>query len=200
MKNGADFLLSGFALLINGKKKNIKDALPLDQEILLSGSFSFPNKAACVSVLFQKITLDTICYSQPKEGVKIYPGDKHAFELSDEEATILESLSFKKKSNELCMMFGSMEVDCRNVPSGKTPLKLKNQNKVYKSFVNTLHRYVKNSWKELYYQTQTKLYFDLLWSAKKRIDQGDYVFYSSHGPISLFDIQAQLGVLQTYSP
>jgi hypothetical protein len=42
------------------------------------------------------------------------------------------------------MMFGEMEVDCRNVPSGKTALKTANENKLYERFITLINTYLEN--------------------------------------------------------
>ena len=192
--------LSGFSFLINGKTKKIKDSIPLNQETMLSWSFSFPNKAACVSLVFWKITLDTLCYPQPKEGETIYADGKRDFVLSSAEQSLISSVALKKIGNTMCAFYGNLQIDCNNIPSGKTALKTKNENKLYESFIKILQPYLQNTRSEIFYDSNIHPYFTLLRTAKKNISAGVVHVQTSHGDVPVYDLSAQLHVIETFSP
>ena len=192
--------LSGFSFLINGKTKKIKDSIPLNQETILSWSFSFPNKAACVSLVFGKTTLDTLCYPQPKEGESIYADGRRDFTLSSSEQSLISSVALKKIGNTMCAFYGNLQIDCNSIPSGKTALKTKNENKLYESFINILQPYLQQNRWNVFYQSNVYPYFTLLWTAKKNISAGLVDVQTSHGAVPVYDLSAQLHVMETFSP
>ena len=192
--------LSGFSFLINGKTKKIKDSIPLNQETILSWSFSFPNKAACVSLVFWKTTLDTICYPQPKEGETIYADGRKDFVLNPAEQSLISSVALKKIGNTMCAFYGNLQIDCNSIPSGKTALKTKNENKLYESFINILQPYLQQNRWNVFYQSNVYPYFTLLWAAKKNISAGLVDVQTSHGAVPVYDLSAQLHVIETFSP
>lgn len=192
--------LSGFSFLINGKTKKIKDSIPLNQETILSWSFSFPNKAACVSLVFQKTTLDTICYPQPKEGETISADGKRDFILNSAEQSVISSVALKKIGNTMCAFYGNLQIDCNSIPSGKTALKTKNENKLYESFINILQPYLQQNRWNVFYQSNVYPYFTLLRAAKKNISAGLVDVQTSHWAVPVYDLSAQLQVIETFSP
>ena len=199
VQSGGNFL-SGFSLSINGKKKKIKDSLPMGEETILSWSLGLVNKAACVSLLFQDQTLDTLCYPQPKEGETIYADGKEDFVLNPQEQVVISDVALKTIGNTMCAFYGNMQIDCNNIPSGKTALKTKNENKLYESFIKVLQPYLQQSWAEVFYSSDVHSYFTLLWASKKDISAGQNQISTSHGDVPVYDISAQLHVIETYSP
>lgn len=200
VQSGGSFLMTGFSFLINGKTKKIKDSIPLNQETMLSWNFSFPNKAACVSLVFGKITLDTLCYPQPKEGETIYADGRRDFVLNSAEQSVISSVALKKIGNTMCAFYGNLQIDCNSIPSGKTALKTKNENKLYESFINILQPYLQQNRWNVFYQSNVYPYFTLLWAAKKNISAGLVDVQTSHGAVPVYDLSAQLHVIETFSP
>ncbi|MCX6823134.1 MAG: hypothetical protein NTX91_04050 [candidate division SR1 bacterium] len=200
VQSGNNFGMTGFSFLINGKKKVIRDQIPIGEETILSGSFSFPNKAACVSLVFQTRTFDTICYPQPKEGETIYADGKRDFVLSSAEQSLVSSVALKKIGNTMCAFYGNLQIDCNTIPSGKTAIKTEKENKLYESFINILQPYLQQNWGNVFYQSQVYPYFTLLRAAKKNISAGLVNVPTSHGAVSVYDLSAQLHVMETFSP
>jgi hypothetical protein len=191
--------ISGFYLEINGKKKSIKTGLEIGKENILSGSLWLLNKAACVAFGYSWIILDNLCYAQPQEGQKIFADGSQVFQVTDQEQEVLDTLSFKTKWNQLCMMLGEMEVDCRNIPSWKTALKTTNENKLYEKFISLVESYLKDQWKDLYYNSDIQTYFTFLRADKKTIKAGIPDVVTSHGNVAAYDLQSQIHILETYS-
>lgn len=199
MKNVGGFLMTGLSFIINGKTKKIKDSIPLNQEIVLSGSFSFPNKASCVSLVLQEKVLSTICYPQPKDGETIYADGKRSFVLTQEEQSLLSAVALKKIGNTMCAFWWNIQIDCNNIPSGKTALKTKQENRMYKSFINLLQPYLKEHWSTIFYESKVYPYFSLLRAAKKNISAGIGQISTSHGQVPVYDIQEQIRIIEDFS-
>jgi hypothetical protein len=98
-----------------------------------------------VSLVFQKTTLDTLCYPQPKEGETIYADGRRGVVLNSAEQSVISSVALKKIGNTMCAFYGNLQIDCNSIPSGKTALKTKNENKLYESFINILQPYLQQN-------------------------------------------------------
>jgi len=59
--------------------------------------------------------------------------------------------------------------------------------------------YLKDNWKELYYNPELQTVFSLFRSAKKSISKGNTSVETSHGKIDVYAIDKQLLFIQTYS-
>lgn len=193
-------LLSGFSLSINGKKKIIRDRLPIGEETILSWNLGLLNKASCVSLVFQTQTLATLCYPQPKEGETIYADGTKDFILDPVEQSLLSSFSLKTIGTTMCAFYGDIQIDCNNIPSGKTALKTKNENKLYESFIKILQTYLQQNRWDVYYQSNVYPYFTLLRASKKDISAWSSSRTTPYGEVPVYDISAQIQLLETYSP
>ncbi|MEI8092204.1 MAG: hypothetical protein WCG98_08720 [bacterium] len=89
--------------------------------------------------------MDTICYPQPKEGETISADGKRDFILNSAEQSVISSVALKKIGNTMCAFYGNLQIDCNSIPSGKTALKTKNENKLYESFINILQPYLQQN-------------------------------------------------------
>lgn len=87
------------------------------------------------------------------------------------------------------MMYEDMQVDCRKLPSTKTALKTKNENKLYKQFTSLLYEYLQNDLKDIYYQSELSSYFRLFFAAKSGLADG-----------TIYDLSTQLVQMQNEAP
>jgi hypothetical protein len=60
-------------------------------------------------------------------------------------------------------------MDCHNPTVSKTSIKLKNENKLYKNYINLIQSYLQNQRKTLWYESDITKYFKTFSDAKKAL-------------------------------
>ena len=193
-------LSQGFSLRIGTSKKKINQIVHIGQENILSWSLWLVNKAACVSLFYQEEELTKFCYGTPKEGQKIYSSDQWLEETPQEDLTILNTLQLKKIDNKLCIWYKDKSFLCKNIPAGKAALKIIQEQKLYKWFASLVKQYIVASWKDLYYATPLKTYFDLVAENKKLIAKWMTHVDIYGQSVLVTDLKQQLKILQTTLP
>ncbi|HOQ79112.1 MAG TPA: thermonuclease family protein, partial [Candidatus Absconditabacterales bacterium] len=166
-------LADGFYLKIGSAKKKLNGMLVPDQEILVTGNFSLPNKAACVEIGYKNIIFDKFCYPHPTEGQKFLVSNGVLESIVDDDFGILKTAKLQNFGNQVCLTYGGQKFYCKNMPYSKLSTKRLNQNKLYKEYFDVFEEYLKSNWRVMYYNSEIKNYFDLLNQIEKAISNGD---------------------------
>jgi hypothetical protein len=193
-------LSQGFTLRIGTSKKKINGIVHIGQENILSWSLGLVNKAACISLFYNEQELTKFCYKKPKEGQKIYSSAQWLEETPQENLDILNGLQLKKIGNQLCIWYKEQSFLCKRIPASKPELKATQEQKMYKWFASLIKQYIVNNWKNLYYDTPIKEYFDLIAKNKKLIAQwiSQVDIYGQSIPIT--DLKQQLKIFESTLP
>lgn len=192
-----------FSILINGRTKRAISWNPIAGEIYrLTGSFTLPNTASCVSLLYIDTLLDTFCYPQTKEGIIYNKNAQTLLALTDAELTLLNTTKLTRFNNRLCLTLSDVTIKCRAVPAGKLATRQMEELKLSRNYITMLHNYLYNHWQLIYFNSDIISYKTLFDASKK--DIGWSKFTRSYGserlPISdiqtRFQLQYQQPLLQ----
>lgn len=160
-------LWSWFHLLINGKnKKRISWQLMPGSANKIYGNFSFPNDHGCVSIMQEKILIDSFCYEKREEWTIFAKNNTILEAIAPEELTLLKNIKFIQKWNQRCISYENTLLKCRNIPRSKTDSFLKTESRMYRQAFKVLEKIIKDKYTPLYYQTEIKEFFDLLKEGK----------------------------------
>ena len=177
-----------FSLLINGKtKKKLAWNLTANQSITIKWTFSLPNSASCVSLLYSWVEIDKFCYSKASDGVKFNSDNSSVHEIPEEELAIVKKITLVKQWDKLCVSYNKTIFSCKKIPNSTTE-KNKKQLSMQNTFISQLEKYIKSNYSMLYYDSNIKDYFELHSSAKKAIKSWDVDFVRKERKISLTDI------------
>jgi len=177
-----------FSLLINWKtKKKLVWNLVPNQKITIKWSFSLPNSASCVSLLYKWEELDNFCYWKASDGVKFNSNNTLVHEIPAEELAIVKKITLVKKWDKLCVSYNKTLFSCKSIPNSTTE-KNKKLLSMQNSYISEIQKYLKNNYSMLYYNSELKEYFDLYSMAKKTIKSWDYQFERNWKIIPVNDV------------
>jgi len=179
-----------FSLLINDKtKKKLVWNLVSNQNITIKWSFSFPNSASCVSLLFRWEEIDKFCYSKASDGVKFSSDNSSVHEIPAEELAIVKKITLVKNGDKLCISYNKTQFSCKSIPNSTTE-KNKKQLSMQNTFISELEKYIRSNYAMIYYDSNLKDYFELYSNAKKVIKSGDYLIYREWKGIQINNISS----------
>ena len=179
-----------FSLLINWKtKKKLVWSLTPNQKITIKWSFSFPNSASCVSLLYKWEELDKFCYSKASDGVKFNSNNTSVREISAEELAIVKKITLVRQWDKLCISYNKTKFSCKSIPNSTTE-KDKKLLSMQNNYISELEKYLKNNYSMMYYNSQLKEYFDLYSDAKKAIKAWSGEFTRNDSNISVTNISS----------
>jgi hypothetical protein len=175
-------------LLINDKtkKKLVWNLIP-NQNIIIKWSFSLPNSASCVSLLYQWAELDKFCYWKASDWMRFNSNNTSVREIPAEELAIVKKITLVKKWDKLCVSYNKTLFSCKSIPNSTTE-KNKKLLSMQNSYIAEIQKYLKNNYSMLYYNSKLKEYFDLYSSAKKTIKSWNYQFERGWKIIPVNDI------------
>ena len=177
-----------FSLLINDKtKKKLVWNLVPNQNIIIKWSFSLPNSASCVSLLYQWAELDKFCYWKASDWMRFNSNNTSVREIPAEELAIVKKITLVKKWDKLCVSYNKTLFSCKSIPNSTTE-KNKKLLSMQNSYIAEIQKYLKNNYSMLYYNSKLKEYFDLYSSAKKTIKSWNYQFERGWKIIPVNDI------------
>ncbi len=179
-----------FSLLINDKtkKKLLWNLIP-NQKISIKWSFSMPNTASCVSLLFQWKELDRFCYWKASDWVKFNSDNTSVHEIPAEELAIVKKITLVKLWDKLCVSYNKTLFSCKSIPNSTTEKNSK-QLSMQNTFIAQLQSYLKSNYSMMYYDSDLKDYFDLYSEAKKAIKAGSGNFVRWEKQISVTNISS----------
>lgn len=183
---------SNFHLQIGSKHKSITATLLANKTKTIAGNFSFPNKSACVSVVYHTDILDTFCYENPKEWELFTHKNGVLERLSTIDLFILQKSSLKKinKAGEdkICLTYNKQTIYCKQYAfSSKDPDELK----LYKNYVNVLNAYLSTNRPTLFYNSPLQYYRQLLQQDKTKIHNKQKTISRYGKEFKSYDIEAQ---------
>ena len=170
-----------FSLLINDKtKKKLVWNLISNQKITIKWSFSFPNSASCVSLLFRWEEIDKFCYSKASDGIKFSSDNTSVHEIPAEELSIVKKITLVKRWDKLCVSYNKTLFSCKSIPNSTTE-KNKKLLSMQNTYITQLQNFIKSKYSTIYYDSEIKDYFDLYSEAKKAIKawSGGFVWHDS---------------------
>ena len=177
-----------FSLLINWKtKKKLVWSLVPNQKITIKWSFSLPNSASCVSLLYKWEELDKFCYSKASDGVRFNLNNTSVREIPAEELAIVKKIKLVRQDDKLCVSYNKTLFSCKKIPNSTTE-KDKKLLSMQNSYITQIQKYLKNNYSMLYYNSELKEYFDLYSTAKKTIKSWNYQFERNGKTIAVNDI------------
>lgn len=177
-----------FSLLINWKtKKKLVWNLVPNQKITIKWSFSLPNSASCVSLLYKWEELDKFCYSKASDGVRFNSNNTSVHEIPAEELAIVKKIKLVKQGDKLCISYNKTQFSCKKIPNSTTE-KNKKLLSMQNSYITQIQKYLKNNYSILYYNSELKEYFDLYSLAKKTIKSWNYQFERNGKTIAVNNI------------
>ena len=177
-----------FSLLINWKtKKKLVWNLVPNQKITIKWSFSLPNSASCVSLLYKWEELDKFCYWKASDGMKFNSNNTLVREIPAEELAIVKKIKLVRQWDKLCVSYNKTQFSCKKIPNSTTE-KNKKLLSMQNSYITQIQKYLKNNYSMLYYNSELKEYFDLYSLAKKTIKSWNYQFERNGKMIAVNDI------------
>ena len=179
-----------FSLLINSKtKKKLEWSLIPNQENMIKWSFSLPNSASCVSLLYLWQEIDKFCYTKAKDWERFYSNNSSVYEIPSEELSIIKKINLVKQWDKLCISYNKIQFSCKKIPNSTTEKNSKLLS-MQNSYITQLENYIKTNYSMLYYDSDLKAYFDLYSIAKKSIKSWNSDFTRKDTNISVSDISA----------
>jgi len=177
-----------FSLLINSKtKKKLIWNLTPNMPITIKWSFSFPNTASCVSLVYSWVEIDSFCYSKPSDGEKFNLNNTSVSEIPVDELSIIKKISLVKKWDQLCVSYNKTLFTCKKIPNSTTEKNAKTLS-MQNSYILALQDYLKSNYSLLYYNSDIKDYFDLYSNAKKSIKSWNNTVSRDGRNIAITDI------------
>ena len=179
-----------FSLLINDKtKKKLVWNLVPNQKITIKWSFSFPNSASCVSLLYKWEEIDKFCYSKASDWVKFNSNNTSVNEISAEELAIVKKITLVKNGDKLCISYNKTQFSCKSIPNSTTE-KNKKQLSMQNTFITELEKYIKSNYSTIYYNSEIRDYFNLHSEVKKAIKSWSGDFTRNDSNISVTNISS----------
>jgi hypothetical protein len=177
-------------LLINDKtKKKLVWNLTANQQITIKWTFSFPNSASCVSLLFRWEEIDKFCYSKASDGIKFSSDNTSVHEIPAEELAIVKKITLVKNGDKLCISYNKTQFSCKSIPNSTTE-KNKKQLSMQNTFITQLENYIKSNYSSIYYDSEIRDYFELYSDAKKAIKSWSGDFNWKDSKVSITNISS----------
>lgn len=184
-------LVKGFSLLINWSKKKLTGIVSWSNPYRLTGSFTLPNTAACISLLYNDTMLDTFCYPQTKEWFVYTKNSEPLLALSDSELTLLKNTALTKLDNKVCLTLSHVTIKCRTVPAGKLAARQFQELELSRNYINLIHDYLYNHWQLLYFNTDIINYKTLFDTSKQEIGASRFTRTYGTETLPIADIQTR---------
>jgi len=83
---------------------------------------------------------------------------------------------------------------CRKIPAGKTSIRLKNENKLYKNYISLIEGYLSRDRKLLIQNTKIGEYLDIFKEAKKALKNGQQKIQIGNSRADIYDLKEQLAL------
>jgi hypothetical protein len=184
------------ALQNGSSKKYFTGILFPNTGTTIKGSLGLTNKASCIQLFNKTTLLDQFCYPNPKEQEYFFTGNTILQTIQKSDLSILQKVWFITTGSKICIVYQNQMLSCRNLPAAKTSIKLKNENKLYKTYVGLLQNYLIKHRSQLYYNTDIKIYFDTLKQAKSQVTKFSSSLSIQGQQFDVYDLSWQID-LQT---
>lgn len=191
-----DYLFTGFFVKVDTSKHKLSSFI-YSGITTITGSLWLTNKATCVQLWRTEYQLDSFCYTNPKDNQRFGQTNPILNEIVQTDFSLLSKATFVLTGNQICIAYEKQALRCRSLPASKTSTKLKNQNKLYKTYANLLEDYLRKNRSTLLYQTPLKDYFLVFSDAKKAINDYQSTITISGQQIDVQDIATQIRLKTT---
>ncbi len=179
-------------LLHNTSKKYLTWLLQPNITTIITWSLGFINKAHCFSLMYKTTLLDTFCYTNPKDDEYFSTWNTILQTIQKSDFSILQKVWFTITWSQICVSYYNQFLSCRLLPASKTSIKLKNENKLYKSYFAVFQDYLIKNRSTLYYNTDIKTYFDTFKQAKNQLIKHNSLLLINNQKIDIYDLSWQI--------
>ncbi len=179
-------------LLNDTKKTYFSWLLEANTGTIFKGSLGLLNKAHCVELRYKEHQLDRFCYPNPKEDEYFGTWNFILQTIQKSDFNILQKVWFTVTGSKICVSYYDQFLTCRSLPASKTSIKLKNENKLYKTYFSLFQNYLMKDWSTLYYNTDIKTYFDTFKQAKSSVSKFNQTVFISGQQFNSYDLSGQI--------
>lgn len=179
-------------LLNNNKKTYFSWSLQVDTGTIFKAALGLINKAHCVELRYLETQLDKFCYPNPKEDQYFGSWNIVLQTIQKSDFLILQDVWFIVTGSQICVRYFDQMLTCRQLPASKTSIKLKNENKLYKTYVGLLQNYLIKNRSTLYFNTPINDYFTILKNAKSQIKDFSSIVSISGQQFNIYDLSGQI--------
>ncbi|AHB41808.1 hypothetical protein P148_SR1C00001G1029 [candidate division SR1 bacterium RAAC1_SR1_1] len=189
-----NFLLPPKTLyLLNNKTKTyFSGSLQANTGTIFKSSLGLLNSAHCTELRYATTQLDRFCYPNPKEDEYFGTGNILLQTLQKSDFSLLQKVGFIVTGSQICVRYYDQMLTCRQLPAAKTSIKLKNENKLYKTYVGLIQNYLIKNWSTLYFNTPITDYFTVLKNAKAQVKDFSSTINISGQRFDVYDISGQI--------
>ncbi len=187
-------------LLHNTTKKYLSGSLKLNEETIFTGSLGLLNKAHCFELRYKQHKLDRFCYPNPKEDEYFGTWNYILQMIEKSDFNILQKVWFTVTGSKICVSYYDQFISCRSLPASKTSIKLKNENKLYKTYFSLFQNYLIKYWSTLYYNTDIKTYFDTFKQSKSEVSKFGRVISINGQQFNAYDLSGQIQLMTKNNP
>ena len=110
----------------------------------------------------------------------------------------MQDVWFIVTGSQICVRYFDQMLACRQLPASKTSIKLKNENKLYKTYVGLLQNYLIKDRSTLYFNTPLVDYFNVLKNAKAQIKNFSSTITIGDQQFNLYDLSWQIDLTTSY--
>lgn len=179
-------------LLNNKTKTYFSGSLQANTGTIFKGSLGLLNKAHCTELRYKTTQLDRFCYPNPKEDEHFGTWNYILQTIEKSDFNILQKVWFAVTWSKICVSYYDQFLTCRSLPESKTSIKLKNENKLYKTYFGLFQNYLMKDWSTLYYNTDIKTYFDTFKQAKSSVSKFVQTVSISGQQFNAYDLSGQI--------
>jgi len=179
-------------ILNNTTKKYLSGTFIANQETVWTGALWLPNKAHCLELYYKEHFLDRFCYANPKEDEYFGTWNYILQMIPKPDFSILQKVWFLVTGDQICVVYQEQFLSCRKLPTSKTSVKLKNENKLYKTYFSLIQNLLIKERSTLYYNTDLRIYFDTFRQAKAEVSKFWSVVTISWENFDAYDLDSQL--------
>lgn len=179
-------------LLNNSKKTYFSWSLEANTGTIFKDSLGLLNKAHCVELRYWEIQLNRFCYPNPKEDQYFGTWNFILQTIQKSDFNILQKVWFTVTWSKICVSYYDQFLTCRSLPASKTSIKLKNENKLYKTYFSLFQNYLMKDRSTLYYNTDIKIYFDTFKQAKSTVSKFNQTISISGQQFDVYNLSGQI--------
>lgn len=179
-------------ILNNKSKTYLSGTLNANTGTIFKWSLGLVNKANCIELRYSGAQLDRFCYSNPKEDQYFGTWNSILQTINNSDFNILQKVWFIVTGSQICVNYYDQILVCRSLPASKTSIKLKNENKLYKTYFALFQNYLMKNRSTLYYNTDVKTYFDTFKQAKSSVSKFVQTISISGQQFNAYDLSGQI--------
>ncbi|NOZ44924.1 MAG: hypothetical protein GXP45_07440 [bacterium] len=175
-------------LKIAKQSKKLKGTIWKEIALTLTGSFNFPNRAACVELWCGARQMDKFCYPFAPENSLFQKTIKGIETLSLTDLSILQETQIKKEKEQICLYYQKDKIYCKHYSfSHSDPLEIK----LYKNYIKQIEEYLRQGRSTIFFHSPLYFYQQIFKEDQKLLKQKKIFRNIADREVPLYDIQAQ---------